>query len=59
MAVARNAASCPVVAKDQELNRVHKERARREFSALFACIEAGQQPDAICISKMNGPSRNR
>ena len=30
-----------------------------QFSALFACVQAGWRPNAICISEMSRPSRSR
>jgi hypothetical protein len=49
MAVGREASSC------EDLRNgiiVRESPAQRRFSALFACIEAGQQPDAMCVSEI-------
>lgn len=65
MAVGRNASSCPIAAKARQFKDfqnnfiVGDTSEQGQFSALFACVQAGRQANAMCISEMSGPSGRR
>lgn len=53
-AIGKEASSCPFAAKPREYLQndivIRESPEQGQFSALFACVQAGRRPDAICIS---------